>query len=357
MEPVLATQPDARVMDVIGRWLDLSELERRVFSALAKELNSSSELVESSTQDLSGRFQKLATIAQAQMGRMETIITVAKSIEVNGEAVPIETAMRDVECVLLKVIDTILSVSKHAMRMVYALDATTQDVESAEQCAVQIEAINRQTRYLALNAAIEASRSGTAGGAFGVIAHEMKDLSLATEETSRQVRDRISAVAHGVRTGQAVLQEIATLDMSEHIHAKARLDSLTAGIIAQNQSFKAVLTAAAASSAEMATTIGQLVVGMQFQDRAKQHVAHVVEMLGVLGEATISAEEASWAAYPGAFQVGTINATWLDRILEKSTLASVKQRLLIQLTIGEKEAQPAHENNQPEDASGDIELF
>ena len=351
------TKPDDRVLEVVGRWLDLSELERRMFSALVQELTKSSELVEDSTSDLSRRFQELAAVAQAQMQKMETIITVARSIEVDGQAVPIGQAMLDVEGVLLKVIETILSVSKHAMRMVYALDDTTRDVEAAQQCAVQIEAINRQTRYLALNAAIEANRSGAAGSAFGVIALEIKNLSVATAEISQQVRERIGAVARGMRSGQAVLQEIATLDMSEHIHAKARLDGLVAGILAQNQTFKAVLEEAVASSDEMSATIGQLVVGVQFQDRAKQHVAHVIEMLGVLGEAAVSAEQATDAAYPGVFTPGVIDESWLDRILERNTLESVKRRLLVQLT-GEQSSKLLADEDATEFASGgDVELF
>ena len=41
----------------------------------------------------------------------------------------------------------------------------------------QIETIMRQTRLLALNARIEAGRAGTAGAAFGVVAHEMGSVS------------------------------------------------------------------------------------------------------------------------------------------------------------------------------------
>jgi methyl-accepting chemotaxis protein len=348
--------PDASTMDLIRKWLELSELERRAFGALARELNASSDLVETSTLDLSARFQALAEIAQAQSGRVDRIIEVAASVTVAGEAVPVAAAMSAVENVLLKVIDTILSVSKHAMRMVYALDDVARDVAGAEQCAVQIETINRQTRYLALNAAIEASRSGAAGAAFRVIALEMKDLSQATERTSSLVRDRIAAVSRGVRNGHVVLEGIATLDMSEHILAKERIDSLIAGVLAQSKAFGTVLAETAASSAAMAATVSQLITGMQFQDRTKQHIAQVVDALRMLEEGTVAAQQATCAAFPGMFAPGSIDEAQLARIIENQTLGAMKQRVLTRLLTGdtaEQENAPA----SPAAGAGDVELF
>ncbi len=344
---------DSPAIELIGRWLELSELDRRAFVALARELTVSSDLVESSTLDLSARFQTLATMAQAQMGRVESIIAVAKSIEVNGEAVPLDAAMHDAEGVLRKVIETIVTISKHAVRMVDALDEVARDVAGAEQCVARIEAINTQTRYLALNAAIEASRSGEAAAAFQVIAREIKELSQATDETSRQVRERISSVSRGVRTGHDVLQEIANMDMSEHLAAKDQLHALISGIISQNIAFGAVLTDAAGASADIAGTIGQVISGMQFQDRTKQHIGHVVDALAALGEGTLSVQTATLAAFPGVFEVGAIDRDRLHQIVEKQTLGAVRQRILTRLLNGDD----AGEDGGVHDAGGEVELF
>lgn len=346
---------DGQVFDLFKRWLDLSELERRAFVALTRELTESSSLVETSALDLSERFQALATIAQDQMTQVDTIVTIAQSIRVNGEAVPLESAMASVEHVLRRFIETILTVSKHAMRMVYALDDVVRDVEDAGRCVGQIDTINTQTRYLALNAAIEANRAGDAGGCFGVIAHELKDLSLATEQTSLDVQTRIAAITQGVRNGHKVLQEIATLDLSEHIMAKERLDLLIEGIIAQNAEFNAVLTTTAASSADMAGTVGHLITGMQFQDRTKQHLDHVIAVLGVLGEASLSAQDATVAAFPGRFVPGAIDAGWLSRIVDGQTLGAVKQRIMAQMLNADDAVQDDSDGTAP--AGDDIELF
>ena len=352
---------DNPALDLIKRWLDLSELERRTFAALTRELSLSSELVENSTLDLSERFQTLAVLAQAQMGRVETVISIANTIEVAGETERVDAAMRSVEGILRKIIETILSVSKHAMRMVYALDDVKRDVDAAELCVAEIEKINDQTRYLALNAAIEAARSGQAGAAFQVIAGEVKELSRATELISQQVRTRISSVMQGVHNGHSVLREIATLDMSEHIMAKDRLDALIAALIAQNQAFGNILGTTAESSAEMSETIAQLITGMQFQDRTKQHLAQVIDGLNVLSDAGLSMQKAAWAQFPDAFQEGAVDQDLLDRLMDRQVLGTVKKRLLARLLAQDDEQSDASVDatlaGENDSLAGDIELF
>ena len=105
----------------------------------------------------------------------------------------------------------------------------------------------------------------------------------------------------------------------------------------------------------MARTIGQLITGMQFQDRTKQHIQQVIEVLGVLEQATLSVQQESWAACPGLFQSGSIDQAWLARIVEKRSLSAVKQRLLTRMLTGENGPDDApHAVPEPED---DIELF
>ena len=55
----------------------------------------------------------------------------------------------------------------------------------------QIETIMRQTRLLALNARIEAGRAGAAGAAFGVVAHEMGDVSAHITEVAQALREAV----------------------------------------------------------------------------------------------------------------------------------------------------------------------
>ena len=151
---------------LLARWLELSELEHRAFVAMARELTATSSVIEHSAVDLSQRFQSLAEHAKAQVARVEAVTATARSIQVGEQEVPLTEATHFIEEVLIKVINTVLAVSKNAMRMVYSLDDVALEVSGTGKCVTELQTINRQTRFLALNAAIEASRAGSNGAAF-----------------------------------------------------------------------------------------------------------------------------------------------------------------------------------------------
>lgn len=349
--PSTAASLSPAVAELLRRWLDLSELERRAFSTLVTEITSTSAMVEIATVDLSDRFQALAEASQDQLNRMTSIIDVANAVKVDGEEIPLSDVTKFVESVLVDVIETILALSKHAMNMVYALDDVAQEVEKAEQSIVGIEKINRQTNLLALNATIEAHRAGEAGKTFVVVANEVRDLSRSTNQLAETIRAQIGAVADGVRQGHAILKQIATIDMSTHILAKDRLDKLMGGLNDQHQHFSAVLMEAARASNHISETVSQLVTGIQFQDRAKQHMEHVIDTLQVLERAVEELQGQVRSTVPDLTWSGGINEDWLRQIVNGYRLADLRKRFVARVLLDEQS------ETMPDNDTGSIELF
>lgn len=60
----------------------------------------------------------------------------------------------------------------------------------------RIESINEQSRVLSLNAQIEASRTGSVGKAFGVVALEMRQLSHRTTEVANELSEHVRNTAN-----------------------------------------------------------------------------------------------------------------------------------------------------------------
>lgn len=337
--------------DLLGRWLELGEIERRAFIAMAEELTASATLIERSTIDISASFRQLATSADAQTHRVQRVAALAGSIDVAGEAIPMTEATRLVGAALVQGIDALAAVSEQAGLMVHALDEVTAEVEGAEQCVARIDTINKQARFVALNAAIEAQRAEGSGGTFKVIANELKELALETDTTSRLVRTRIGAVSRGVRGAHAELQGIAAADRSDRAGTRARLEAVLAGMVAQNQALSAVVAEALEASGEIAGTVGRLITGAQFQDRTTQHLTHVREALGALGEATEALQRETRTAEPSLAQRNGVDAALLERMLSRQSLSSVRQRFLARLLDDRGAVDVDH------GAAGDVELF
>ena len=349
-DPEDVQQDQSPLMELLGRWVELGEVDRRAFIAMTEEITATAGLIEGSTADLGYRFRELAESAEAQTLRVERIAGIAKTIEVEREAIPLAEATRFVETALGEAVDGLAEVASQAGRMVQALDRVTTDISGAEQCVTRIETINRQARFVALNAAIEAQRAEGAGGTFKVIAHELKELAQETDTTSRLVRERIMAVGRGVRGAHAELQALAKADHSAQQRTRARLDAVLAGMVAQSEALEAVLAEALGSSTDIAGTVSRLITGAKFQDRANQHLTHVREAMEALGDATESLQQATREACPALAARTAVDAALLERMLERQSLSSVRQRFLARMLDDRRSAEEA-------DAGGDIELF
>jgi methyl-accepting chemotaxis protein len=339
------------VADVLQRWLNLSELERRAFGAVSHELSLTSGLIETSTSSIAQGFTQLAHLAETQSSDIDTVIQGARSIKINGEDLTLEQITGFVRTTLSDVVAAILTLSKHAMTMVYALDDVLAGVVKSEGAVSKIEAINKQTRYLALNALIEATNAGEHGRGFAVVAGEVRTLSQDTDSIASSIRREINSVAQGVRHSHTILKEIATLDMTRHFDAQDRLTEIMAALTRQNTDFSNSLQANADRSREVASLVSGLLTDLQFQDRTAQCLANVTHTLDVLGESL--GDMQALTVGTGLAVGGGVDQVSLDRILARHTLAELRNRFAMLVDPNAKIAGPVAGSME----GGSIELF
>lgn len=317
---------------LLAAWVGFSEIQRRTLEAVQAELTRTSEHVEEATVDLSSRFRELAGRALEQSSRVQRIVAMAGTVEVEGASVGIEALVAEMRGTLAELTDNLVGLTQRALSMAHLLDGVQRDVQALETAIGDIDGINRQTNFVALNATIEASRAGAAGRTFAVVAQEVRSLSRSTGELADRMRARIMAVVQGVRQGYEVLREIGDADLTPQMRARDRIGTAMGGLVDQTEHFQGVLHEAAAISDEMSHAIGHIVTGMQFQDLAKQRIDAVNDCLAVTGGGLAELEARTRLVLPPDLSIETPQA-WLDQLLGRFRLSEVRQRFVRRMLL------------------------
>jgi methyl-accepting chemotaxis protein len=359
--PPLQPQDDvsAPQTELLQRWMSLADMQQRVIQALVSEIASTSSFVETEAEALSGRFQRLVLSADQQTSRVESLTNLAIGIEVDGEVVPIDRIAGLLEKTLSDVVEKILLLSKDSMSMVYALDELNANVAQVDKCMEQLSGINRTTNMLALNARIEAERAGSAGAAFRVVAQEVRELSKATQELAASMQAELATVTDGIASGHATLRRVATIDMSENLLAKDKLEVLLSALKRRSESLSSIVADAVREAGIIAADVGGMVTGIQFQDRTRQRLEHVVDTLEVIDQALEELKGTSVAAVPALATNAPPDLEWVKGLLDRFTMSEMRARFVAQLLDGKNtDDLPGHGSDAggPSE-SGSVELF
>jgi methyl-accepting chemotaxis protein len=344
--------------ELLQRWMSLAAMQQRVIQALVAEVAQTSGFVETEAEALSGRFQRLAVSAEQQTARVESLSNLASGIEVEGKIVPIAQITGLLEGTLGDVVTKILHLSKDSMSMIYALDELKSNVQRVEKCMEQLDSVNSTTNMLALNARIEAERAGVSGMAFRVVADEVRELSKVTQGLAASMKLELKGLTDGIAHGHATLQRVATIDLSDNILAKERLEVLMAALLLRSSSLATIVADAIKEAGMISADVDGMVTGIQFQDRTRQRLEHVIDTLHVIDQALEEIKSNTATTLPELADAAP-DIEWVKKLLERFTMSEMRARFVAQLLDGEGPADQPESisaNNAPS-ASGSMELF
>jgi methyl-accepting chemotaxis protein len=360
-EPV-TTNDQVDVVGFLEEWLGLSAVQKRALEALVGEINIVSNHVESSVLVLSQLFQSIAVTAHEQSAAVHQLATNIQEVEYDGRKVPLAEVASSLGGTLSDLIGKIVQVSSRGVSMVYALDTVLTDLKSIEGSIAQIDKINRQTNLLALNAKIEAARAGEAGRGFSVVAEEVRDLARTVDSLSGSIREQINSISAGLRESYGMLKDIATIDMSdENLQSNARINLMMQSLVEQNSRVGGVLQRTASSAEKIANDVSGAIVGMQFQDRTKQRLENVNDVIRVLAGSLDDMRAHSARAIPVGHRNDDVDHAWLHRMIERCTLGEMRERFVEHILLpGESEGASnikTSTNGSGADVHSEAELF
>jgi methyl-accepting chemotaxis protein len=186
------------------------------------------------------------------------------------------------------------------------VEAMTAELAQTFKLLGRFESVEKQTRLLALNATIEATRVGESGRAFGVVAHEVRELSKFSQQLNEQIAGQLLRTQNAMTEVRALLVEGTARDKEAASSARARADALLATLAELDKTITVGLSDLGRISGEVSENVATAVRALQFEDMAGQlldcvqrrvdRLEVVVTRLGQIGATGADTEDALAAA-------------------------------------------------------------
>lgn len=270
MAPSLVPAAGSRLEDSFKAAIDL--IEEDVVGALAQlgsAAGMSAQLSVSTERQLGVIHDTIEGLKQASRHASTDIGALSATVlEMEASAAEVEQSAKraraDIEVAAVQ--------AQEAAVILATLEAAASEIS---HIVGTIDDVARQTNLLALNATIEAARAGEAGRGFGVVAQEVKSLSIETKHAVGDIRGKV------LRLEQTTQQALAT--MAKIIAAVQNVDPR----------IRLMADANAGQSAAMRELSSRSTESIRFVEHVAGQIAHVDKAVMLARQESIQTRQSS----------------------------------------------------------------
>jgi methyl-accepting chemotaxis protein len=252
-----------------------------IFPVIRRQLEETSRQVEDSVVSVCGNFTGIAARAREAITESSTLMdgeTALRGATVEGA---IETSRQTIASLLERL--------EHSTRLsalaVSSMEEVSRTVTGIEELLGQVQRISFTNKLIALNAKIEAVHVGELGSGFEVVADEISRQAEQSTELVNGITGHIQTMRGRVDSAAGDLREFLAEGRQKLDQSHGEAEGALTILLRLHQRTQESLQRKTEENAKLAGDIAAAVVGLQFQDRVKQRVDHVIEALEKMEQA------------------------------------------------------------------------
>lgn len=156
-----------------------------------------------------------------------------------------------------------------------SVQSLVAEIKFLNEMTSDVKAISLQSHLLAINAAVEASRAGTVGSAFKVVADEMRRLAGNSSAMAVKINKGLARAQEIVETGiQSTIKESAS-QLAEVSSAAATIAKLQNTFDDMSQYYETRLTIVIKHNEDLVRDIAEALGQVQYQDVVRQSIERI----------------------------------------------------------------------------------
>ena len=265
---------------------EISPMLNLISQQLINPLDHQRSVVDESVETLNESYFELQKLAEGQ--NQITTELVDNLLGNRNQDSDISQVLPKTEAIIRQFVDTLVNVSERSISAVHSIHDMSDKLDAVFKLLTQVRGLSEQTNLLALNAAIEAARAGEAGRGFAVVAQEVRNLSHKAKELNDEIEAEINVAQQTVQEANKTVGEMASIDMTEAIESKEKVDEMLRGVQQVNTSVEQEVHKIRSSGDLLHTQVDNGIRALQFADiivqqgdYAKQSVAYLQEFIGL----------------------------------------------------------------------------
>ena len=252
-----------------------------VLPVIRQQLHETNRQVEEAVVNVCSNFTGIAARAREAVTESNSLLESDSA----REGATVEGAIEASRQTIGSLLDRLEQATKLSALAVAGMEEVSRTVTGIEDLLGQMQRIAFTNKLVALNAKIEAVHVGDLGSGFEVVADEISRQAERSTELAGGITEHIQTMRDRVDTAAGNLREFLAEGRQKLDQSRGESEGALSVLLSLHQRTRESLARKTEETARLANDIAAAVVGLQFQDRVKQRVEHVIEGLEGLEKA------------------------------------------------------------------------